>query len=59
MLTHNDPEDVVRWVKERVIASYKNGLAGVGRKERDAGGKPARSSGSSNRGGNIAQHHGH
>ncbi len=43
MLTHNDPEDVVRWVKERVLESYKNGLAQAGKRGGSAGGKPARS----------------
>lgn len=27
MLTHNDPEDVVKWVKAEVLKSYKNGMA--------------------------------
>lgn len=32
LLTHAEPEAVVSWVKERVLQSYKNGLARGGRK---------------------------
>jgi hypothetical protein len=59
MLTHNDPEDVVKWVKEEVLKSYKNGRASAIRGATGAGRKSARSSVTSNRGGSIAQPHGH
>ena len=26
LLCHNDPDDVIRFVKEKVLESYKNGL---------------------------------
>lgn len=44
MLTHNDPEDVVKWVKGQVLASYKNGLARRGQNAAGASRKPVRSS---------------
>lgn len=58
MLTHNDPEDVVKWVKAEVLKSYKNGLANAGRRERGAERKPARSNVSRERGANNARYHG-
>jgi hypothetical protein len=60
MLTHNDPEDVVKWVKGEVLKSYKNGRASAIRGATGAGrNKSARSQVTSNRGGKVAEHHGH
>ncbi len=27
LLCHNDPDDVIRFVKEKVLESYRNGIA--------------------------------
>lgn len=44
LLAKKDEESLVAWVKERVLESYKNGLAQVGRKATSAGRKPTGSS---------------
>ena len=43
LIARNDVEALVFWVKERVLESYKNGLARVERKGTSPSGKPARS----------------